>query len=218
LNFLSNKYARVLSVLLVVQGVLLYGVALRPEKLPPISPLDLFPTQAPGWHMKQSSPIEDEVKDVLKADDLLSRWYMNDSETASAYFFIAFFKTQREGQAPHSPKNCLPASGYEALESFPIDIPVAGREQPIHINRYLTARGEEKSVTLYWYQSHNRIIADEFAARFYLVVDSIRYHRSDTALVKIVVPVRGGDADRATKTAVDFAQAMWPAIVRQLPL
>ena len=217
MSFLNNKYARVLTVLLVVQGVLLYGVALRPENVPAVGRLDAFPMQVPGWQMKQVSPIEDEVKEILKADDLLSRWYVNDSETASAYFFIAFFKTQREGQAPHSPKNCLPGSGYEALESFPIDIPVSGRAQPIHVNRYLTARGEDKSVTLYWYQSHNRIIADEFAARFYLIVDSIRYHRSDTALVKIVVPVRGGDADLATTTAVGFAQAMWPDVVRQLP-
>jgi hypothetical protein len=27
-----------------------------------------------------------------------------------------------------------------------------------------------------------------------LIADSIRYHRSDTSLVKIVVPVRDGDA------------------------
>ena len=35
-----------------------------------------------------------------------------------------------------------------------------------------------------------RVIASEYAAKFWLVADAIRYHRSDTALVKIVVPVR----------------------------
>ena len=58
------------------------------------------------------------------------------------------------------------------------------RAEPIVVNRYLTARGEEKSVTLYWYQSRNRIIAGEFSAKFWLIADSIRYHRSDSSLVK----------------------------------
>jgi EpsI family protein len=115
------------------------------------------------------------------------------------FLFIAFFKTQRYGQAPHSPKNCLPGNGYEPIESGPITVAVPGRAEPIRINRYLTARGDEKSVTLYWYQSHDRVIAGEFAAKFWLIADSIRYHRSDTSLVKIVVPVRDGDADAATR-------------------
>ena len=54
------------------------------------------------------------------------------------------------------------------------------RAEPIVVNRYLTARGDEKSVTLYWYQSRSRIIAGEFSAKFWLIADSIRYHRSDS--------------------------------------
>jgi len=94
---------------------------------------------------------------------------------------------------------------------------IPGRSEPVQVNRYLTARGDEKSVTLYWYQSHDRIIAGEFAARFWLIADSIRFHRSDTSLVKIVVPVRDGDADAATRTALDFMKAVFPPLTRQLP-
>jgi EpsI family protein len=94
---------------------------------------------------------------------------------------------------------------------------VPGRTEPVRINRYLTARGDEKSVTLYWYQSHDRVIAGEFTAKFWLIADSIRYHRSDTSLVKIVVPVRDGDAAAATQTAIDFVKAMFSPLARQLP-
>ena len=108
-------------------------------------------------------------------------------------------------------------NGYEPIESGPISVEVPGRSTPIQINRYLTARGDEKSVTLYWYQSHDRVIAGEFAAKFWLIADSIRYHRSDSSLVKIVVPVRNNNADAATKAAVEFVQAVFPTISRQLP-
>jgi EpsI family protein len=218
MDFLRHKYIRILTIILLVQGVAFYAIAMRPETLPPVGPLDLFPNEFPGWHLYREAKIDPETQEILKADDLLSREYISTAGGEGAYLFIAFFKTQREGQAPHSPKNCLPGAGFAPIEAFPIDVQLPGRDAPVAINRYLTARGEEKSVTLYWYQSHARIIAGEFAAKFWLIADSVRYRRSDTALVKIVVPVRDNNADRATKTAVEFAQAMFPALTRQLPM
>jgi EpsI family protein len=84
-------------------------------------------------------------------------------------------------------------------------------------NRYVVAHGDEKSVVLYWYQTHNRIIASEYWAKFWLVVDSIRYRRSDTSLVKIVVPVRDNNIGAATALGVQFIQAVFPSLLRQLP-
>ena len=70
---------------------------------------------------------------------------------------------------------------------------------------------------MYWYQSHGRVIAGEFTAKFWLIADSIRYHRSDTSLVKIVVPVHDGYADAATRTAVEFVKAVFSPLAQQLP-
>ncbi len=218
MNFIGNKYARVLTALLLVQGIVFYTVALRAENTPPVSPLAGFPSSVPGWEMYRDVKIEQETLDILKADDTLNRIYTNSQRTSQAFLFIAFFKTQRYGQAPHSPKNCLPGSGFEPIESGPISIVVPDRAEPIVVNRYLTARGEEKSVTLYWYQSRNRIIAGEFSAKFWLIADSIRYHRSDSSLVKVVVPVRDNDAAAATRIATDFVQAIFLPVSRQLPL
>jgi len=133
-----------------------------------------------------------------------------------ANLFIAYFKTQRQGQSPHSPKNCLPGSGYQPSESGRIDVPVAGGS--ININRYVVSRGEDESVVMYWYQSQGRVIADEFAAKFYLIADSIRHHRSDTSLVRVVVPVTEHmTREKASQTAIDFVQAAYPAVSAWLP-
>lgn len=217
MNFLNNKFVRVLTAVLILQGIVFYSVALRAEHTPAISPLATFPTGISGWQMHKDIKIEQETLDVLKADDTLNRVYISPERNANAYLFIAYFRTQRYGQSPHSPKNCLPGSGYEPVESGPITVAIPGRAEPVRINRYLTARGEEKSVTVYWYQSHDRIIAGEFTARLWLIADSIRYNRSDTSLVKIVVPVRDGNADAATKTAVDFVKTIFLPLAGQLP-
>jgi EpsI family protein len=133
-----------------------------------------------------------------------------------AYLFIAYFKSQRYGQAPHSPKNCLPGSGWEPVEDEIMTIPVEGRP-PIETHRYVVEHGGDKSVVIYWYQSHNRVIAGEFSAKFWLVVDSIKYQRSDSALVRVIIPVRNNDSEGATRFAVGFIQTMFPAISTQLP-
>jgi EpsI family protein len=72
-------------------------------------------------------------------------------------------------------------------------------------------------VVLYWYQSHNRAIASEYSAKIWLVADAIRYRRSDTALVKVVVPVRGNDIEGAVKTGTGFVQSVYPQLLKQLP-
>ncbi len=61
--------------------------------------------------MIQQGVMEQEVKDVLRADDYVTRDYAA-SPTKVANLFVAFFKSQRAGQTPHSPKNCLPGSGW----------------------------------------------------------------------------------------------------------
>ena len=102
-------------------------------------------------------------------------------------------------------------------ESNTIAIPVAGEAHPIPVNRYLVSKGDDKSVVLYWYQSHNRVVASEYTARFWLVADSIRYHRSDTALVRIVANVFDNNEQKSTDAAVKFAQASFPVLRAFLP-
>jgi hypothetical protein len=50
-----------------------------------------------------------------------------------------------------------------------------------------------------------------------MIADAIRYNRTDTALVRVVVPVAGNDAGRATKTAEDFVRAFFMPLKHYLP-
>ena len=213
----GNRYARVLTAVLLLETTAFYAIASRSERAPLVSPLTLFPPALGGWTLARDVPIEKEVQDVLRADDTLNRVYVNSSQTDYAFLFIAYFKTQRYGQAPHSPKNCLPGAGWEPVETGRQTIDVPGWSAPIVANRYVVAHGDDKSVVLYWYQTHNRIIASEYWAKFWLVVDSIRYRRSDTSLVKIVVPVHDNDIGAATAVGVQFIQAMFPSVLKQFP-
>jgi len=218
MRFLHSKYARVLTFVLLLQGGVFYALAMRAEKTPPMAPLSTFPANLPGYRLLRDVATPPEILNILKADDTLTREYVGESRVP-ILFYIAFFNSQRYGQAPHSPKNCLPGEGWEPVdsESGTIQVPVPGWSGPIDINRFVVQHGEEKEVTLYWYQSHNRIIAREFAAKFWLVADSIRFNRSDSSLVRVIVPVEDNDTASATRNGIRFIQAMFPALLRHLP-
>src|ERR1700677_551430 len=106
-NCIRNKYLGVLTLVLVVQATLFYAAS-RAEKVHEGKQLTFFPAQIQNWQMVQDAPIEQEVLDQLKADDTLNRMYAKEQSRIAVNFFVAYFKTQRTGQSPHSPKNCLP--------------------------------------------------------------------------------------------------------------
>jgi len=211
---LGGKPARVLTLVLVLQALLIYAGSRR-EAVPAMKPLGSFPAVFGQWHVISEGVIDSELQKVLRADEVLNRVYGRGN--FSANLFVAYFKTQRAGQAPHSPKNCLPGSGWAPTAAGVIAITVPGESFPIEVNRYVVSKGPEKSIVFYWYQTRNRVIASEYWAKFYLVLDSIRYNRSDTALVRVVVPVVDNNEAAATSVGIDFVQCFFDRLRDYLP-
>lgn len=215
LRFLNSWPARLVTLFLLLQTALLYS-SIRPEIVPPSRLLAGLPGSLGQWSLLQEDVVEPEIQEILQADDLLNRTYVNATATEGVNLFIAAFRSERNGKSPHSPKNCLPGSGWTPLRSdeLPIDV---GRSAPIVVNRYVIAHGDDRSVVLYWYQSRDRVVASEYKAKFWVMVDAMRLNRTDTALVRIVVPIRDRDEERATRAAVGFVKTFYGAIREYLP-
>jgi EpsI family protein len=210
-----TKY--LVPVFLAGQGLLVYWMA--GSEHPPAPPaLSQFPAAWSGWTELREDPIDPEVANTLRADRLLSRSYVNRAQEPVG-FLVAWFGSQRAGASqPHSPKVCLPASGWTPESTGEIGIATAAGVLPV--NRYVVANRAERAVVLYWYQSAHRALAGEWASKFWIVADAVRYRRTDTALVRIVVESASADAqgyNRATQTAATFARDVYPVLVRQLP-
>jgi EpsI family protein len=214
-KFLNSTPARLVTVFLIIQTAVLYS-SVRAEYVPPSRVLAEVPHQIGSWNMAGESYVDKETQDVLKADDLLSRVYTNPSAGAEASLVVAAFRTQRNGKAPHSPKNCMPGSGWTQLssENYSIDVGLAA---PIVVNRYVIVHGDSRELVLYWYQSRNRVVADEFKAKFWVVADAMRLNRTDTALVRVIVPISNNNDSAATATATNFVQAFFGTLRQYLP-
>jgi EpsI family protein len=212
-RFLNSTPARVVTILLLVQAGLLYS-SIRTEIIPVSRPLAELPKTFGDWKMTQQGVIDKETMDVLQADDTLTRQYSNG--VAGLDLFVAGFRSQRTGKAPHSPKNCLPGSGWEPLADREITVDI-GRAEPISVNRYVITHGDSRQLVYYWYQSRDRAVAGEFKAKFWVVADAIRYNRTDTALVRVIVPIVNKDEAPADRRISEFIKTFYPTLLQYLP-
>jgi len=189
----------------------------RNETVPSREPLSSLPYQLGEWQ-GSDVPMQQEVLEILGPGDFLQRLYeKTPANEPYVDLFVAYFPSQRTGDTIHSPKHCLPGAGWLPVESGRVILSFPGRT-PFEVNRYVIAKGDERQLVLYWYAAHDRILASEYWAKFYLVSDSIRLNRSDGSLVRVVTPIAPGESsDTAQQRLVSFAGNMVPLLDRYVP-
>jgi len=185
--------------------------ALTDQRLPEYlrHPLENVDKQIGGWVGRDNPALSKPELDILKASAYLSRTYQNDSKTLD--LFVAFYPLQRAGESMHSPKNCLPGSGWEVWQRGTITVPIGGRL--VTINRYGVENGPSRMLVLYWYQTSDRIVADEYSAKAFLIWDALLEGRTSGSIVRIVLP----DEPWALNSGVDFSSRLIPLIQACLP-
>jgi EpsI family protein len=152
---------------------------------------------------------------VAGVTDYLMREYAPaDSATPAFTVYVGYYDQQMQGKTIHSPRNCLPGAGWEALASETLRVATAAGD--VAVNRYLLQKGEEQALVLYWYQGRGRVAANEYRVKWDLLRDAALRRRSDEALVRVVVPITGSDA-RALAAARAAAEALIPALEAALP-
>jgi EpsI family protein len=175
-------------------------------------PLSEFPSSI-GVSHSEDRPFEQQVVRAIGADDYINRAYLGSTPPIELY--IGYYKDQRSGDKIHSPKNCLPGSGWEPVHSARVQIgSVNGR--PVIVNGYLVAQGAKRDMVLYWYQSHGRVVASEYWAKFLLIADGLKNRPTDGAMIRIWTTANDGEAT-AQARAVEFAHNVFPQVDGFLP-
>ncbi len=215
ISWWKSRPVQIVSLILIAQAALFYSSS-RGEAVPLRQPLAGFPREFANWSLSQEGVVDEKTNAILRADDTLTRYYTDAKQENGASLFIAYFKSQRQGQAPHSPKHCLPGAGWAPVSTGFTTLSVDGRPAPITVNRFVLQKGNDRAVVLYWYQSNQRVVASEYEAKIFLVLDALRYHRTDTALVRVIVPIKDSE-QQATEQGVKFIQGFFPRLGEFLP-
>jgi exosortase D (VPLPA-CTERM-specific) len=212
----SSATSFILATLLIAASAVFLQVYAGSEVFPPRLELRQFPTQFSNW-IDEDVAIDQDVLAILRPSDYLLRSYRTPQETQDINLFIPFYRSQRAGEAPHSPQNCLPGAGWTPVENQRITLITPGHE-PFPANRYLVTDGDSRQLVIYWFWAHGRGVASEFWAKYYLVRDSIKMHRSDGALVRVATMMNPDETvDAAQQRLLPFIDRVVPLLDGYIP-
>ena len=205
----------VISVALLVGALLFLQLRSRGEAVPLRKSLDSFPTVVGEWQGRESTIFDADILNVLKVKDYIVRRYV-DSAGRSLWLYVGYWDSQRKGVMPHSPRNCLPGSGWEPLEASRLDIAVAGLPDPLTVNRFVIQKERDQQVVLYWYVAQGRPVVGEVEARVAMMRSAMFRNRTDGALVRVSSAVHGSIAE-TTDRLVQYVQTVYPLLDAYLP-
>ena len=214
---MRNTARFILAIVLIAGTGLLLQARGRNESFPTRQPLKTFPDQLGPW-TATDIPIEKDVLDILGSGDFLLREYRAEGNvTPLVDLFIAYFPSQRAGDTIHSPQHCLPGAGWLPVESHRVTLSFPGHDA-FPANRYVVSKGDSRQLVLYWYWAHDRGVASEYWAKFYLVKDAMEMNRSDGALVRLITPMYRGETSEAAQLRIlPFTDGLLPLLNNYIP-
>jgi len=205
-------------------GLLLAFVAVslfipRPaEVFPARASFSEFPMNLDPWTGQRGS-LEGIFLDQLKLDDYLLADYADGAGLPPVNLYVSYYNSQRKGEAVHSPRSCLPGGGWQlrAFDQRTLNgVSIDGR--PLRVNRTLIELGEQRQLVYYWFQQRGRVITNEFVVKWYLFWDALTRHRTDGALVRLIVSLpRSSNEAEADARLTDMARRIAPTITRYVP-
>jgi EpsI family protein len=195
----------------IVFGILICAAALvnwrdaAGERVLPRRNLKELPEKLGAWQkIGEDAEFPPEIESVLRTDDYLMRDYFLTGTTRTANIYVGFYNSQKTGATYHSPRNCLPGSGWTMNEPRLVEISLPTSGEKFAANAYAVQNDKEKLLMIYWYQGRGRSVASEYADKLFTVWDSIRLRRSDGALVRVVTPLEHSPVE-AERAAIDLS-------------
>ncbi len=215
---LSKSYiaACVLLLIMLPLSILLGG---REDVEPTRQQFTSFPLKLGAWKGTEVGMEQKFIK-ALKFNDYIISNYTKTGDSLPINFYVAYYASQRKGASAHSPKSCMPGDGWRIgqFEQRKIKDLVTTKGEPLVVNRTVISKGDNRQLVYYWFQQRGRIITNEYMVKLYLFWDALTQHRTDGALVRLVITLpEGSDEADADKELTDFLTVVFPELEKYVP-
>jgi len=212
----SARFATAAAAALMLATAIFLQAHSRGEILPARQPLSALPQELGVW-TGTDDPLDDGTLKTLGHGEFLNRIYVNASNQEPGIgLFVAYYPTQKFGDTIHTPLHCLVGAGYTPVRRELVQL--TGPLGVVTVNRWVAAKGLERNLVLYWFQAHGRVVASEYSAKYYLVSDSIRLHRSDGSLIRLLSPMYPDESpDAAQARIMKLGSQFLPLLDNSIP-
>lgn len=204
--------------LIAVIGFSTAFIAQRPEMVLARNSFDGFPLLLDQWR-GQDQGLTENIVNALKVDDYLLADYRNSLNDDYVNLYVAYYDSQRKGQAVHSPQSCIPGDGWEitSLSKTSITEPSFDIGE-LQVNRVIIQKGQSAQLVYYWFPQRDRFLTNEYEVKWYIFWDALTRNRTDGALVRLITPIMPLDGvEGADRRLQDFAKTVFPELQSYLP-
>jgi EpsI family protein len=173
-----------------------------------------FPMRIGDWKGRQFA-LDGKILDTLDVDDYMMADFRRPRDANRINLYVAYYASQRAGQAAHSPRSCIPGGGWaiEDLTQRSIDNVIPGG-QTLGVNRVVIKKGNVRQLVYYWFRQQGRNLTNEYVIKWYLFWDGVTRNRTDGALIRLVTPLRDGDGfDAADQRLSGFVRAVYSPLI-----
>ncbi len=183
-----------------------------PDRPPSFSEIPLERTVYYGEERRFS----EESYDVLQADTTTLRLYTTVGGER-LWLFVGYFASQKYGSQIHSPRHCLPGSGWRIamIEPYLLRLSDGATHE---VNRLVITDRDNRQLMLYWFETRGGSIRSEFGLKWDLMRNSLLLRPTDAAMIRLNTPFLGSETvDQATQRAIAWLEQFYPSIERALP-
>lgn len=180
-----------------------------------LQPLDKFPKQLGQWILKENRQSSTGVIKMLGVNDYIDYTYQ-DNNGNQINFYVGFYESVGITGSYHSPKHCMPGSGWGIDKTKTIKI-TKNSKIKVNISEMIIRNGSKYQVVLYWFNNRGRIIASEYLEKIYLVFDALTMKRRDGSFIRLMAQARDGDIKKVETLLIDFSELAIPQLDKFIP-
>ncbi len=183
-------------------------------ELKPLKPLSSLPTTI-GPYAGSDLMVDAYVQKVLEPTDMIYRTY-TDPSGAVVGVFVTYHGKQTSEFHPHSPKLCMPGSGWFAKE-VKREVVHIGDGRAIQVVSSVYEQSGERQIFFYWFQTGRRSAANEYLQKLWMIVDGLTRHRTDVAFIRLSTSGDATGTEGAKERLKDFLRQFVPYLDEVLP-
>lgn len=189
-------------------------IVLHEDVYEPVArPLSQIPLRVAGWEKIGETYFSEAVLKGLKPTEYLYRVYTN-AQRRTVSIYLGYHGGGPDSGSIHSPKHCLPGSGWHNISEQVKTLIIHG--EPVKIVESVYENDGQRELFLYWFQVKGENLTNEYALKFAEIKNSILYNRRDSAFIRISLPYPAGD-DGAFVIGEQFVSDFYPHIKAVLP-
>jgi EpsI family protein len=143
-----------------------------------------LPDRLAAWS-SEDFQLSDNTAAVLAADATLQRVYRHPSG-ATVALFVAYFSEQQVNAQIHSPRHCVPGSGWKIVTMEPQTL--RGERGPEPVTRMLITRNEQTQELIYWFRTRGGTVSGEYALKWEQLKSALARRPTDAVFVRYHAP------------------------------